>query len=383
MKKVVKLLSYVLVAALASLLTMALSARNQSRETDKLDQLLALADAYYVEDVDLEQLRDAAAEGIVEALGDRWSYYISAQDMAAHTEYVNNAYVGVGMSVMSSAENPEITVYSVTPGGSAEAAGVLVGDVLYKVEDTLCSELDVQQIREMVRGEEGTTVRLTVLREGKELEFTLERKLVETPVATYEMLRDNVGLITIENFDARCAEETISAIETLLEQGATALIFDVRNNGGGYKDQMVQILDYLLPEGKLFVGVNYKGETNIDYSDASYLNVPMAVLVNGNSYSAAELFAAALDEYDAAVVVGEQTSGKGYYQVTYALCDGSAVALSTGKYCTPNGVSLEGVGITPEIAVEVDEETAAAIYYGQISAAEDPQIQAAVDALLG
>ena len=382
MKLILKTLSYLLVAVLSALVTMLLFFPRQIQRSDKLDELLYLADIYYVEDVDLEKLRDAAAYGIVEALGDRWSYYIPASDMQAHQEHVTNSYVGVGMSVMVKAGDTTVTVMEVTPGGSAQEAGIEAGDILYKVENTLCSTLNVDQIKELVRGRNGTCVRVTVLREGKESEFTLERRSIQTPVATSTMLRDHVGLITIENFDARCADETIAAIEELRSQGAVALVFDVRNNGGGYKDEMVKILDYLLPAGELFIGENYKGETSIDYSDEAYLDMPMAVLVNGHSYSAAELFAAALDEYDAAVTVGQKTTGKGYYQVTYNLSDGSAVAISTGKYRTPKGVSLEGVGITPEVLVEVDEEMDMQIYYNQLTSEEDPQIQAAIDALV-
>jgi len=187
--------------------------------------------------------------------------------------------------------------------------------------------------------------------------------------------------VTIYNFDDRCAEESIAAIEALLEQGAEKLIFDVRNNGGGYAHEMVALLDYLLPSGDLFRTVNYAGKESVDTSDEQWLDMPMAVLVNSESYSAAEFFAAALSEYEAATVVGQQTSGKGYFQNTFKLNDGSAVGLSTGKYFTPLGESLEGVGITPDVVVEVDAETEAAIYYGTIDSADDPQIQAAVEAL--
>ena len=146
-------------------------------------------------------------------------------------------------------------------------------------------------------------------------------------------------------------------------------------------DSEVELLDYLLPEGDLFRSVSYDGKEEVDTSDADFLDMPMAVLVNGNTYSAAEFFAAALQEYEAAVVVGEPTVGKGYYQQTIPLGDGSAVALSTGKYFTPKGNSLAGKGITPTVRVDVDEETAAAIYYGTSKPAEDPQLQAAIKAL--
>jgi carboxyl-terminal processing protease len=243
--------------------------------------------------------------------------------------------------------------------------------------------MDTTACRDLVRGKEGTFVDITVRRGEEELTLSVERKTVQTPVATGEMLEGNVGLVRIVNFDARCYSESVAAIEQLLEQGATALVFDVRNNPGGYKTELVKLLDYLLPEGDLFLSENYKGETSVDRSDAKYLDVPMAVLVNGRSYSAAEFFAAALSEYEAAITIGQQTTGKGYFQNTFLLSDGSAVAISTGRYKTPKGVSLEGVGITPDVVVTVDEITDYYIYAGTLPAMEDPQILAAIDALKG
>lgn len=221
----------------------------------------------------------------------------------------------------------------------------------------------------------------TVSRDGEQMKFTVTRKRMETPVATYEMLSSGYGLITIENFESRATTETVSAIETLMEQGAKGLIFDLRFNPGGYKKELVQILDYLLPEGILFRSEFYDGTVEVDHSDANCVDIPMAVLVNQDSYSAAEFFAAALQEYGVAQVVGQQTSGKGYFQSTFRLQDGSAAAISVGKYYTPNGVSLAGVGVTPDIPVEVDDKTYGAIYFGILEPEEDEQLQAAVAAL--
>jgi carboxyl-terminal processing protease len=201
-------------------------------------------------------------------------------------------------------------------------------------------------------------------------------------VAEGQMLEENIGLVRINNFDERSAEETLAAIAALTEQGAQALIFDVRFNPGGYKVELCKILDYLLPEGPIFRSQTYDGKESITESDEACLDLPFAVLVNGQSYSAAEFFAAALDEYDKAVVIGEPTVGKSYFQNTYRLRDGSAVALSVGKYCTPNGVSLADVGgLKPETEIVLDKETAAKIQAGLLPVAEDPHIQAAIAAL--
>ena len=196
-----------------------------------------------------------------------------------------------------------------------------------------------------------------------------------------QMITETVGYVAIDNFDIRCAQEAIAAIEDLLGQGARKLLFDVRYNPGGYADELVELLDYLLPEGDLFRTIRYDGQAHVDTSDANCLDMPMAVLINADSYSAAEFFAAALQEYEAATVVGEKSVGKGYFQNTFRLSDGSAVALSVGKYFTPKGVSLAEVGVTPDVECPVDEDTAAMIYYGTLEPLEDPQIRAALEAL--
>lgn len=379
-KRILHALSYVLVVVLTCALTLVVSGNWQRiAPTSKLTELVTLLETYYVDEFDLAKLEDAAANAMVDALPDRWSYYISADNYASYLENKNNAYVGVGVTIQQS--EGKLVILKVAEGGPAEEAGVLPGDILIAADGTELSGMDLTQVRPLIQGKEGTTVELTVLRGEERLVLTLERRTVRTPVATAEMLEGNIGLVTIANFNTNCASESIAAVEQLLAQGATMLVFDVRNNGGGYTAEMVELLDYLLPEGPLFRTLSYAGKEKVEYSDAKHVDVPMAVLVNGGSYSAAEFFAAALKEYDAAILVGEQTSGKGYYQVTYQLKDGSAVALSIGKYFTPQNKSLEGIGLTPEVYVAVEQDVAAAIAAGTLAPAEDPQIQAAVAAL--
>ena len=378
-QKVLQIGSYILVAALASALTLA--GMGGTGETSKLSQLQSLIEERYIEGADSTVLEDAAANAMVAATGDRWSYYIPASEYETYQENMANAYVGVGITILSSEEVEGFRIMSVTPDGPAEEAGVQKDDVLIGVDGQDVRQSDANQVRNLVRGEEGTDVVLTVLREEAELELTVQRRHMETPVATYTMLENQVGLVTIENFDSRCSEETIAAIEALREEGAQKLIFDVRNNPGGFAEELVKVLDYLLPEGDLFRTERYDGYEDVDVSDENFLDMPMAVLVNGDSYSAAEFFAAALQEYEAAIVVGEHTSGKGHFQTTYQLSDGSAVALSIGRYYTPKGVCLEGVGIEPDVPVTVDEDTAMEIYFDSLPWKEDPQIQAALDAL--
>ena len=289
--------------------------------------------------------------------------------------------MGVGITIQQQGDDSGFLIVVVTDGSPAKEAGIEVNDLLIGVEDQDVRGMTTDEVGMLVKGEEGTKVSLTVLRKGENLTLSVERRRIEQPVAKGELLENGIGLVRVYNFDARCADETIAAIEQLRAEGARKLIFDVRNNPGGFADELVKLLDYLLPEGDLFRSVSFDGTEKVDTSDEKYLDMPMAVLVNGNSYSAAEFFAAALQEYEAAVVVGEPTVGKGYYQQTIPLGDGSAVALSTGKYFTPKGNSLAGKGITPTVRVDVDEETAATIYYGTSKPAEDPQLQAAIKAL--
>ena len=375
--KILLILSYIAVAAASVALTLVLTMK--PAHYTKLEALMDLLDQRFIDGVDREALADAAADAMVEALGDRWSYYIPASQYDDYQAQKKNSYVGVGITI-SLAEQGYL-IEQVAEGGPAEEAGLLAGDILVAVDGTRVAGMTTDQGKELVQGKSGTKVELTVLREGQEKSFTVKRGTIKTPVATAKLLEGNIGLVTIKNFNTNCAKETIAAIESLLDQGATALIFDVRNNGGGYANEMNKVLDYLLPEGQLFKTVDYTGKEEATKSDAKCLEVPMAVLVNGGSYSAAEFFAAALREYDWATVVGQQTSGKGYFQVVYQLSDGSAVGLSIGKYVTPKGVSLEGVGITPDHVVEVDQKTASDIYAGKLDPMEDPQILAAIDAL--
>lgn len=379
MKKVAKFLSYVLVAALASAATLFAFGGG---ETSKLEELADVIEERFIGESDRTAMEDAAAEAMVDSLGDRWSYYIPADQYEAHVEHMNNEYVGIGVTISVAEDESGFDVIKVTKGGPAETAGIQAGDRIVGIEGQSAAGMTTDDAGRLVKGEEGTQVKLTIRRNGADFDLDVTRMTVQTPVAEGRMLEGNIGLVTIANFDARCSDETIAAIEALLDQGAEALIFDVRNNPGGYKHELVKVLDYLLPEGPLFRSEDYKGNVAVDESDADCLEIPIAVLVNGESYSAAEFFAAALREYGWATVLGEQTCGKGYFQTTIRLSDGSAVGLSVGKYTTPNGVSLaEEGGLTPDLTVEVDEETAMKIYAGTLEPVEDPQIQAAIELL--
>lgn len=346
-----------------------------SAKTEEIAQYL---DYFFIDDYDEGRLADGAATGMIAATGDEWSYYISAEDYARYEEQMNNAYVGIGVTILEDEAAGGFAITSVTEGGPAAVGGVAVGDVLTRVEGESALELGQEETVNRVRGEAGTEIQLTFERDGVPYDVTLIRGSIPTEVAAYAMTEDRIAVITIENFDSRCAEQAIAAVERALDEDAVGIVFDVRNNPGGLKTELVELLDRLLPEGVLFRSLDYAGKEEVDRSDAVCVELPMAVLVNEDSYSAAEFFAAALQEYDAAAVVGAKTYGKGNFQNTFRLSDGSAIAISVGKYFTPEGVSLSGVGITPDIPVELDDEAFARLYYGQLPMEEDAQMQAAL-----
>lgn len=382
MKKFQKFMSYLVVAVLSSVMTLAMT-QTGVEPPSKLDALEELIEEKFIGEYDVTALEDAAAAAMIQATGDRWSYYIPADQYAAYVDQMANSYVGIGITIQVEEGKPGFLVTKVNQGGPADQAGMLPGDILVAVDGVDVREMNIDDTSALVKGQENTTVDITVERAGEELTLTVTRMLVQVSVATAKMLEGNIGLVTITNFDTRCADETIAAIDSLLEQGAEKLIFDVRYNPGGYVHELVNVLDHILPEGELFRSVDYRGNESVDTSDKNCIEgVPMAVLVNGDSYSAAEFFAAALREYDYALVVGQPTVGKGYFQQNYKLEDGSAVNLSVGKYFTPKGVSLAEVGgLIPDVPVEVDEDTAMAIYAGTLDPMEDPQILAAIEAL--
>lgn len=379
-KKVLIVLSYVLVAALTCGATLFFV--SASTDYNKLEDLENLILTSFAGDADKTKIEDAAADAMVNAMGDRWSYYIPAAELPSFLENSENAYVGIGVTVQATEDNSGLMVIAVQPGGPAEEAGVQVGDVIIQVDGESAQDRTVTEISAMIKGEEGTVVSITVLRSGEGITMTVTRKRMETTVASSKLLNEHVGLVTIQNFDERCADETIAAIKALLNQGADMLLFDVRNNPGGYVDELTKVLDYLLPEGNLIRTVGTDGSDETVTSDADCVKVPMAVLVNENSYSAAELFAVDLSEYGVARIFGQKTSGKGFFQQVFQFSDGSAAGISVGRYYTSQGNNLEGIGLTPDEEIKLDDESEALLYNGMLEPENDAQLQAALSYLM-
>ena len=371
-KRIQIIISYILVAALASGITWFMADRVPD---SKLERLADVIDRRFVGESNQTDLEDAAAEAMIAALGDRWSYYISAQTLANHRLYQNNEYVGIGVAVMENLDGLGYDIVGVTSGGPAEKAGVLSGDIITHADGIALADLPIDDVQGIIMGQENTKVTITLLRGEETLEISVTRKPIHSKVAESLLLDDGVGFILIENFYDGAAADTIAEIEKMIEQGATKLIFDVRYNPGGYVNEMVKLLDYLLPAGPIYYDIDSSGNRKAENSDADCLKMPMAVLINEHSYSAAELFAAVLAEYDWAVTVGESTIGKSYYQTTIELGDGSAAKLSVGAYTTPNGVNLTEVGgLVPLVPIAAAE--------GAVTVETDPQLQAAIQALI-
>lgn len=380
-KKLLLVFTHLLTALLAVAVTLGAVIIFSANSPNKLANLQALIDEVFIGEVNKVAIEDAAADAMIKALGDRWSTYFPSSQREDYEDFDNNVYTGIGVSIMAREDGAGLEIMAITEGGPAQEAGLQVGDIITAVDGNSVAGLALSEATAYLHGEVGTKTELEILRGSEVLTLTVTWKKVPLPVATATMLAGNIGLVTIANFNERSASETLAAVEKLLSQGAEKMIFDVRFNPGGNVSDLIQILDRLVPEGVIFRAEYYNGQIEEAHSDAKELDIPMAVLVNGDSYSAAEFFAAALHEYDKAVVVGQKTCGKGYFQRPYSLGDGSYVSLSIGKYYTPKGENLEGVGITPDVTVEVSDEMYAAIYHGTIKLEEDPQIQAAIAAL--
>ena len=349
---------------------------------DKLVEAADLIEASYIGTADRKAMTDAAISAMVESLGDQWSYYLTAEQLEQYREFEGNRYQGLGL-VVKNGDTGGVVIYSVYRDSPAGKAEIRPGSRILAVNGNDAENATLEEAMELVTAAiaEGN-VRLVLLTpDGQQETYELTPGTVDTDPVSWELLPDSVGYVRILNFEDRSGEQAVQAAEELCAQGAKGLVFDVRDNPGGQLWQLLQILDRLLPEGALFISKDIQGKVETETSDAVCLEMPMAVLVNSGSYSAAEFFAAALQEYGYAKVVGEQTYGKGYFQTTHLLSDGSAVHISTGKYYTPKGVSLVGVGITPDRVVELTDEENADLYYSKLDKEKDPQLQEAIAAI--
>ncbi len=323
----------------------------------KLNAVREVVEERFVGEMDWDAAADKAAAGIVEASGDRWSYYMTAEQYEAYKDRSANSTTGIGVTVQMDAEARGALVLSVVPGSPADRAGITSGCILTAVEGQSIAGLEISAISPIIKAQTGEYTITFLDAAGESCSAKIKNEQVYTSPVSFELLDGDIGYIRIDNFESGAASDSIAAFEALSAEGAKSLIFDVRTNPGGKLTELTELLDFLLPEGEIFVSVSSDGEEEIFYSDASCVEMPMVVLINENSYSAAEFFAAALREYEQATVIGTASTGKARSQQTFLLSDDSAVHISTKNYLTPNRVSLaEEGGLVPDIEVALEGE---------------------------
>lgn len=346
------------------------------RKLREIDRIVA---ARYVGTADEQAVADYAAVGYVAGLGDQWSSYIPADQYEAYQLSSAGKGCGIGVTVLTEGGNIRVSlVYDDSP---AAQAGIQKGDYIVGAEGLTVAQDGADAVVDAIAGEAGTEVTVSVADtpDGTARALTMERAVVTQKMAWGEMLDDTTGYLRIENFHEGAAGQFQTALDSLLEQGAQKMVIDVRHNGGGRVKEMSEMLDPLLPEGTIMTLRTKDGTETVYESDADMLDLPLAVLVDEQSISAAEFFAAALQEYGRATLVGTHTTGKGRAQQTIELSDGSAVNLSVEEYFTPQGNSLAGVGIAPDVEVALSEAQAAEFYF--LAPQDDPQLQKAVELL--
>lgn len=354
----------------------------KSTSAREVNQKVALLEAYikkyYLEDVDENDFADGIYKGVVESLKDPYSTYYTAEEYKAMTEARSGTYYGIGASVSQKIDTGIITIVKPFESGPAYEAGILPGDIIYKVEGEEVTGEDITEVVTKMKGPAGTKVKMSVIREGETepLEFTLERRKIEVPTIEFEMLENKIGYIAIAEFDEVTAQQFRSALNKLEKQGMKGVVIDLRGNGGGRLDTVVDMLDRILPEG-MIVSMKDKNGNGEEYKSTNkeQLKVPLSVLINGNSASASEVFAGAVQDYGIGTLVGTTSYGKGIVQTVFPLADHTAIKLTVAKYYTPKGRDIHKKGIEPDVKAELDKELLTKL---KITHEEDNQLQTAI-----
>ncbi len=348
-------------------------------DCERLENLEQVVESDYYEEVDTETLMDGALKGYVSALEDPYSGYLTPGEYQQWQSNEAGVSVGIGVTVTLTEDGSGLQIISLEDPSPAKLAGLQTDDVITAVDDETVADLGYQEAVNRVRGEVDTSVELTVQRGETELKKTVLRKEIELISAYGVMLENQVGYIRIASFKENTVEQFQAALQNLLKGGAKALVFDVRENGGGLVAALERIVDPLLPEGDIATATYNNGETKLlVHSDANELQLPMMVLVNGNTASAAELFTASLKDFGKAEVIGEQTFGKGIMQNTVEMKDGGAVTLTVATYQTTKGECYHKVGITPDVIIQEDYET---IDFDHPNPDNDTQLKQAMELL--
>lgn len=327
----------------------------ESVNSTKIDTLEELIDTYYLDEIDKDALAEGVYAGIVDGLGDPYSVYYTAEEYEELLEESSGEYCGIGVTVIQDTSTGIITVLEVSEGSPAEEAGIAEDDVITAVGGNDASGEELADVVAQIKGDEGTTVTITVLRDGEYIDFEVERRVIEVVSVEGQMLDDDVGYIAISQFEENTYDQFVRAYEELLAEGMEAVIFDLRDNPGGLYSSVCDVLDYILPEGTLVYTEDKYGVIETQSSAASCIDIPMAVLINENSASAAEIFAGAVQDFEAGAIVGTTSYGKGIVQSIFPLSDGSAVKLTVSYYFTPDGNCIHGIGIEPDVEVELEQ----------------------------
>lgn len=354
----------------------------QQRNIDKkLEKLEALIDQYYLDEVDEDAFADGIYKGLMASLGDPYTVYYTKDEFAALMESSSGVYCGIGATVSQDATTGIITVVKPFVSGPAYEAGVLPGDIIYKVNDEEVTGVDLSEVVSRMKGDEGTEVNITIVRdtENDPIDLTIERRQIEVPTIEYEMMDGDIGYISVSEFDEVTADQFINAVNDLDKKGQKGLVIDLRNNPGGLLDIVVKMLDRLLPKGLIVYTEDKYGEREEFYSDdKESFDKPMVVLINGNSASASEIFAGAVQDYGVGTLVGTTSFGKGIVQSVIPLYDDTAIKITVSKYYTPKGRNIHGTGIDPDIEIDLADELKKQVV---IEKSDDNQLQKAIEVI--
>ena len=354
-----------------------------NKVTDKEEEIYNTIDEYYLNGIDNDKMKDGIYKGMVDSLGDPYTVYYNSEEYKQFTSSSSGTYSGIGVAVSQNVTTGAITIVKTFKKGSGEKEGMKPGDVIYKVEGKKIEGLELSKVVSMIKGEEGTFVKVTVLRDGKEIEFNLERKKLEVDTVNYRMEERSgkkIGYISVSEFDEVTASQFKSAISELSKEGMEGLVIDLRDNPGGLLDVTCEMLDRMIKKGLLVYTVDKYGKrVDEDATDSDSFDKPVAILVNGNSASASEVFSGAMKDYKAATLVGTKTFGKGIVQSIVPFGDGTAMKVTVSKYYTPNGVNIHGTGIEPDVVVELSKD---ATKNGKYDRKNDNQLDKALDVVI-
>lgn len=353
-----------------------------SNDIASMDMLAAVEQTYknyYYGEIDQTELEKGLIEGYIYGTGDKYGMYMDADTYADFEADSKGESIGVGITVIAN-DDMLMEIVSVTENSPAANSGVTAGDIIIKIGGKDAAEMGYDGALAAMLGEEGTTAEFTVLRGDEEIDFSIVRQKVEKENVKGRLYSDGVtGILRIEQFDTNTSVQFTAEIERLQKEGAERIVFDVRGNPGGDLECIVEVLDYLLPEGPI-IRIEYaSGETETRTSDKeNRLDIPMVVLINENTASAAELFASALKDYEAATLVGKTTYGKGSMQGVLPLINGSMLKLTTAVYMPPYSESYDGIGVVPHIDVDMTDDVKNVSIY-KLADEEDTQLMRAIE----